>query len=269
VKESQKESQTGTNSRSSGPAWIFPHAIFELKISSQALERSKDVVQKFTDELISVGGAVVAPKFSKFLSGYSAHYNDKVGVVPSWMSQEKIVAAVQGREVGGGGGHAFGVVRQAGQGGTYDRVEDFKAERKANKKAEKEANKKERGPDQKSVMANERTLLAWLRTTMLLLYGSSYFLDHDIEGGVNKVLGWIGISSALGVVLWAQWRYNKRNKMLLSSEMNIAKYSDQYGTNFLVLCTIICSIVGLIAYQKSVLTYNNWAYMRTEITGDK
>ena len=152
------------------------------------------------------------------------------------------------------------MVRQAGQGGTYDRVEDFKAERKANKKAEKkaekEANKKERGPDQKSVMANERTLLAWLRTTMLLLYGSSYFLDHDIEGGVNKVLGWIGISSALGVVLWAQWRYNKRNKMLLSSEMNIAKYSDQYGTNFLVLCTIICSIVGLIAYQKSVLTYH-------------
>ena len=108
MKESQKESQTGTNSRSSGPAWIFPHAIFELKISSQALERSKDVVQKFTDELISVGGAVVAPKFSKFLSGYSAHYNDKVGVVPSWMSQEKIVAAVQGREVGGGGGMRLG-----------------------------------------------------------------------------------------------------------------------------------------------------------------
>ncbi|GMH60638.1 hypothetical protein TrRE_jg5280 [Triparma retinervis] len=269
VKEESKESQ-GAGMSTSGPAWIFPHAVFELKISSEALERSKDVVQRFTDELVSVGGAVVAPKFSKFLSGYAAHYNDKAGVVPSWMSHEKIVAAVQGREAGGGGvqgGYESGMARrQAGQAGqaTYDRVNDFKAERKA----EKEAKKKDRGVDQKSIMANERTLLAWMRTTMLLLYGSSYFLDHDLDGGANKVLGWTGIVSSLGVVLWAQWRYNKRNNMLLRSEMDIAKYSDKYGTNFLVLCTIVCSVAGLIAYQKSVLTYNNWAYTYTERHGE-
>ena len=171
VKESP---EPGTMQSGGGLSWIFPYAIFELKISSEALERSKEVVQSFTDELTSIGGAIVAPKFSKFLSGYSAHFNNVVGVVPSWMSQEKIVAAVQGREVGEGNiaskgaeARTAGQAGQAGQ-GSYDRVRDYKAEKKAEKKVEK----RERGPDQKSIMANERTLLAWMRTTMLLLYGS-------------------------------------------------------------------------------------------------
>ena len=113
-------------------------------------------------------------------------------------------------------------------------------------------------PDQKSIMANERTLLAWVRTTMLILYGSSYFLDHEAGDGFNKVLGWTGIVVAVAIVGYSYWQYRRRNDLLVKAETDLKKYVDNVGTSVFFVAIVVVALAGFVSYQKSVLTYTNW-----------
>jgi hypothetical protein len=237
-------SPTGAWSGGGGTSFIFPYAVLELKIASAALDKSSEVVRSWIEELTREGGVVEATKFSKFLTGYAGLYEDKVGVVPSWMGQPRISAAVRGEE-GGWGGGGGGPAPMAANKPLVDRV---------NQKPEKK-----RVPDQKSIMANERTLLAWVRTTMLVLYGSSFFLDHDLPGPTNLIVGWGGVTCSLVIIVYSHTQYRKRNQMLVAAEADLNKYVDNIGTNLFLVATLACSIAGFAAYRKSVLTYNNWA----------
>ena len=60
-----------------GRSFVFPYEILELKIRTDALAKSADIVTKWIDEL-KAGGAVEASKFSKFLTGYAGIYREKV-----------------------------------------------------------------------------------------------------------------------------------------------------------------------------------------------
>jgi len=93
---------------------------------------------------------------------------------------------------------------------------------------------------------------------MLLLYGSSFFLDHELPGFTNKVIGWTGILASLFVVIRALKQYNMRNDLLLKSETQLGKFVDGGGVNFLGIGIVVVSVAGFVSYQKSVLTYNNW-----------
>ncbi|GMI07268.1 hypothetical protein TrVE_jg10653 [Triparma verrucosa] len=243
VQDSESTRTWSYNHIQQSSSFIFPYAVLEIKIATAALERSSEVMSNFVTELKTKGGVIEAPKFSKFLTGYAAHYQKSVSVIPSWMSDPSISAS-HNLSPPAPPPPAFCSPPPSSP-LPIDRVQDYKKT-------------KSRLPDQKSIMANERTLLAWVRTTMLLLYGSSFFLDHELPGFTNKVIGWTGILASLFVVIRALKQYNMRNDLLLKSETQLGKFVDGGGVNFLGVGIVVVSVAGFVSYQKSVLTYNNW-----------
>jgi uncharacterized membrane protein YidH (DUF202 family) len=254
-----------------GEAFIFPYSILELKISTDAMDKRADMIASWVEEL-KAGGAIDAAKFSKFLTGYSGHYRQQVNIVPNWMSEETIVAAQRGL-AGAPQPPPPPPLQQQKEGmsattggGALPPMPNTPVARTIDRVLEKPT--KTRIPDQKSIMANERTMLAWIRTTMLVLYGSSYFIDHDAVGGFNKVVGWSGVVVSGALVAYSYWQYKRRNALLVASETDLKKYVDNLGTAVFFAATILVSFTGFVVYQKSVLTFNNWNVYDLGVFGD-
>jgi hypothetical protein len=130
------------------------------------------------------------PQFSKYLSGFAAPVPPRVQVGPSWLSDEEVSEALRGERPRTGSGRLVAPApapsRKRGDSAPSAKMFDRTEKKKV--------------PDQKSVLANERTLLAWVRTTMLILYGSSFFLENDLPGPTNLIMGWLGLVTGVGLI---------------------------------------------------------------------
>jgi uncharacterized membrane protein YidH (DUF202 family) len=229
--------------------------VLELKIATHALESSAEVVEGWIRLLTEKGGAIEVSKFSKYLSGYAAHFPKKIDLVPSWMNDEEITACLQSRvrgasfnktiaapDVNSSSSHHRPVAGlttdslfSGGRGKMYDR------------------NEKKKMPDQKSVLANERTLLAWVRTTMLILFGSSFFLENDLPGPTNAIFGYCGIVTGVALIMYAYSQYRTRNEYLCDGEGDLRKYVDKIGTAVLFVSVVVSVVAGAIAYKVVII----------------
>jgi len=250
-------------------SFAFPYAVLELKIATHALESSAGVVQKWIAELTNDGGAIEVTKFSKYvwraskasisnylrlldsppinplsrsfthtrryLTGFAAHYPNRVQFVPSWMSDSEVSCALRGVRPEAARPTAPQVPNASSK--MFDRTE------------------KKKIPDQKSIMANERTLLAWVRTTMLILYGSSFFLENDLPGPTNVIMGWLGMVVGVGLITYAFSQYRKRNELLIGAVVDLRKYVDHVGTGVMYAAVVVAVVSGVVAYHKSILTH--------------
>ena len=155
-KHSIGQSQWARSATCTETGFRFPFAVLELKVAHHALEGSAEFVNSWITELIEEGGAIEVSKFSKYLTGYAAYNRGNVEHIPSWMSEQAVSLALQAQ---------------------FPRTRSFAEAEEAMKLPGKlfdrsKMKEKERGPkppDTKMALANERTLLAWIRTTMLLL----------------------------------------------------------------------------------------------------
>ena len=65
----------------------------------------------------------------------------------------------------------------------------------------------------RTAMANERTLLSFLRTGMGLLGGGIGIVGY-VERPFIVVLGWLAIMLSIPLLVWGVWRYIKMKRLL-------------------------------------------------------
>ena len=87
---------------------------------------------------------------------------------------------------------------------------------------------------------------------MLILYGSSFFLDNDLPGPTNEIFGWIGVVIGTLLIIFAFYQYTKRNKFLIDG-VEASKCIDRVGTASLIGSVLGVILAGTIVYKHIVI----------------
>mmetsp|Transcript_28502 Transcript_28502/g.25161 ORF Transcript_28502/g.25161 Transcript_28502/m.25161 type:complete len:485 (+) Transcript_28502:72-1526(+) len=203
----------------SANTFCFPLGILEVKLSFEKFEDIDDLeMPEWIYAMQNAGFIIQVDKFSKYCTGISVMKLGTIHRVPSWIAAVKTLMEV---ELARKGQEWFGMdklpkweIRESGTIPTRVEPREF--------------------------MANERTLLKWVRMCFLALFVGLGLLGFQYEPVTGSVL----IIFSLIILFRSYWMYRIRLKMLIERNFQ-DPFHDPWGPPLLVALFVLPTITYL------------------------
>ena len=202
--------------------FCFPLGILEVKLAFESFDEIDDLeMPSWVYAMQNAGFIIQVDKFSKYCTGISVMKLGKIHRVPSWIAAVKTLMEV---ELARKGQEWFGM----------DKLPKWEIEENITIPTRVEP---------REFMANERTLLKWVRMCFLALFVGLGLLGFQYEPVTGSVL----IIFSLIILFRSYWMYHIRLNML--KERNFQDpFHDNWGPPLLVALFVLPTLTYL-AYR--------------------